>query len=90
VSRSLTKLMLLGTQLPKQPANSVYEAWMLSADGPPRSAGLISGGSGDGSLTIAGGLDGASRVALTVEQSGGSPTGLPSVDHLILSMTMPA
>lgn len=90
VSRSLNKLMVLGTQLPEPPPNSIYQAWMLSASGQPRSAGLISGGAGDGSLLIAGGLDGANRVALTVEQAGGSPTGRPSLDKLILNMAMPA
>ncbi|MDT7724645.1 MAG: hypothetical protein QOI21_1221 [Actinomycetota bacterium] len=90
MSRSLNKLMVMGTQLPLPPPNSIYQAWMLSASGQPRSAGLISGGAGDGSLLVAGGLDGANRVALTVEQSGGSPTGLPSLDRVILSMDMPA
>jgi len=89
VSRSLNKLMLMGTQLPEHPAGSIYEAWMISASGPPRSAGLVAGGPGDNSLIIAGGLDGANRVALTVEQSGGSPTGAPT-SAPILSMDMPA
>jgi anti-sigma-K factor RskA len=89
VSRSLNKLVLMGTQLPEHPAGRIYEAWMISASGPPRPAGLVAGGPGDNSLIIAGGLDGANRVALTVEQSGGSPTGRPTGDP-ILSMDMPA
>jgi hypothetical protein len=90
VSRSLNKLIFMGSQLPEHPANGIYEAWLISANGPPRSAGLVTGGSGEGSLIVASGLDGANRIALTVEQSGGSPTGRPSLDHLILSMPMPA
>jgi anti-sigma-K factor RskA len=89
-SRSLNKLIFMSSRLPEHPANGIYEAWLISANGPPRSAGLITGGSGEGSLIVAGGLDGANRVALTVEQSGGSPTGRPSLDHLILSLPMPA
>jgi anti-sigma-K factor RskA len=89
MSRSLNKLMVMGTQLPDPPPNSIYQAWMLSASGQPRSAGLISGGVGDGSLLIAGGLDGANRVALTVERTGGSPTGLPTSSP-ILNIAMPA
>jgi len=89
VSRSLNKLMFMPNQLPARTPDTVYEAWLISASGPPRSFGLLPGGARDSSVVIAAGIDGANRVALSVERSGGSKTGLPS-DDKVLSIAMPA
>ncbi|MEC3977683.1 anti-sigma factor [Amycolatopsis sp. H20-H5] len=88
-SRSLNKLMFMGAQLPPHPPGHTYQAWLMSASGPPRSAGLISGGVNDPALLIAGGLDNANRVALSIEQAGGSATGAPS-DDVVMVMPVPA
>jgi anti-sigma-K factor RskA len=89
VSRSLNKLMFMPNQLPARTSNSTYEAWLIRANGPPRPIGLLPGGAQDNSIVMAAGIDGANRVALSVEQAGGSKTGLPS-DDKVLNIAMPA
>jgi anti-sigma-K factor RskA len=89
VSRSLNKLMFMPNQLPARTSDTVYEAWLISASGPPRPFGLLPGGAQDSSVVVADGIGGANRVALSVEQAGGSKTGLPS-DDKVLNIAMPA
>ncbi len=85
-SRSLDRVMLMDAGLPPQPSGQVYQAWLMAGTTPPRPAGLISG---NGGLVIADGVGGADKVALSVEQAGGSVTGAPSGD-VVLVMPMPA
>jgi anti-sigma-K factor RskA len=89
VSRQLNKALFVPSGLPARSADTVYEAWLISANGPPRPFGLLTGGANDSSVAVAGGIGGASGVALSVEQSGGSKTGLPSADKVLI-MSMPA
>jgi anti-sigma-K factor RskA len=89
VSKQLNKVVFVPSQLPARSAGTVYEAWLIGSNGPPRSFGLLNGGANDSSVAVAGGIDGANGVALSVEQSGGSKTGLPS-DDKVLIMPMPA
>jgi anti-sigma-K factor RskA len=84
ISRSLNKVMFMGSQLPAHQAGHIYQVWLMSASGPARPAGLVPGGTDDSSLVIAGGLDGANRVGLSVENSGGSTTGAPSKDVIMM------
>ena len=85
-SRSLDRVMLMNAGLPAQPAGQVYQAWLMPATGAPRPAGLVGG---DGSLVVADGVGNAEKVALSVEQAGGSVSGAPSQD-VVLVMAMPA
>ncbi len=63
-------------------AGSVYELWVLPADGPPLSLGLLPEypGAADRSISdqLAAALAGSGRLAISIEPAGGSPTGLPT------------
>lgn len=64
--------------LPPAPASRTYQLWLVGPAG-ARSAGLLATGSGGGGTRLLTGIDGAERVALTVEPGGGSsqPTSAP-------------
>lgn len=86
-SRSKDRLVFMAAQLPKNDPGRVYQAWLMPPEGAPKPAGLISGGQ-DGAVLVADGLSGVDRFALSVEQDGGSPTGSPSKD-IVMIMSMP-
>jgi anti-sigma-K factor RskA len=86
LSRSLDRVMVLDAGLPSQPGGKVYEAWLLTGSGTPRSAGVIAA-SDDGGLVVAQGVGSADKLAVSVEPAGGSPTGAPS--EVLMSMPVP-
>ncbi|WIX74942.1 anti-sigma factor [Amycolatopsis carbonis] len=88
VSKRLDRMMFMESDLPPYPAGHVYQAWLMGPNLAPRPAGLLPGGPA-GSLVVADGLAGADQFAISVEQAGGSPTGKPS-DDVVLVMSMPA
>ncbi len=88
VSHQLDRVMFLQSGLPPVPAGQVYEAWLMGPELAPRPAGLLPGGP-SGSLVVADGLAGAQQFAVSVEQAGGSPTGKPSKD-VVLIASVPA
>jgi anti-sigma-K factor RskA len=63
-------------------ADTSFELWVLQADGPPLSLGLLPAYPGTTdtpvSRELASVLAGAGRLAISVEPAGGSPTGLPT------------
>jgi anti-sigma-K factor RskA len=87
MSRSKDRLMFTAAQLPKNDPDQVYQAWLMPAEGAPKPAGLISGGQ-DGATLVAEGLTGVEKFALSIEKAGGSPTGTPSQD-VIMMVNMP-
>jgi anti-sigma factor RsiW len=87
-SRSLNRVMVMDAGLPAPAEGQVYQAWLMAATAPPRPAGLITG-TEDGSLVVADGIGGAEQVGLSVERAGGSATGTPSAD-VVLVIPMPA
>lgn len=88
VSKQLDRMMFMESDLPPYPAGHVYQAWLMGPNLAPRPAGLLPGGPA-GSLVVADGLASANQFAISVEQAGGSPTGKPS-DDVVLVMSMPA
>jgi anti-sigma-K factor RskA len=62
--------------------DQAYELWMLPADGPPRSLGLLPVNGGVASHDIAPALlallSNAQGLAISLEPAGGSPTGQPT------------
>lgn len=87
MSRAKDRLVFMAAQLPANEPGRVYQAWLMFPGAAPKPAGLISGGQ-DGALLVADGLGGAEKFALSVEQAGGSPTGSPSKD-VVMVMSMP-
>ena len=88
VSHQFDRVLFLPSGLPPAPAGRVYEAWLMGPKLAPRPAGLLAGGP-SGSLVVADGLAGARQFAVRVEQAGGSPTGKPSND-VVLVASVPA
>lgn len=87
MSRSKDRLVFMAAQLRTNDPGRIYQAWFMYPGAAPKPAGLISGGQ-DGALLVADGLGGAEKFALSVEQTGGSPTGSPSKD-VVMVMSMP-
>jgi anti-sigma-K factor RskA len=85
-SRSLDRVVLVNAGLPPQPSGQVYQAWLMTGTTAPRPAGLIGG---DGAVVVADGVGDADHVALSVEEAGGSVSGAPS-KNVVLVMPMPA
>ncbi|UOZ06185.1 anti-sigma factor [Amycolatopsis sp. WQ 127309] len=85
LSRSQNRLMVMDAGLPSQPDGKVYQAWLLTGTEAPRSAGVIAADSG---LVVADGVGSADKVAVSLEQAGGSPSGAPT--DVLMSMPAPA
>ncbi|MDT7799516.1 MAG: hypothetical protein QOI78_2949 [Actinomycetota bacterium] len=85
LSRSQNRLMVMDAGLPSQPGGKVYQAWLLTGTEAPRSAGVLATDSG---LVVADGVGSADKVAVSVEQAGGSPSGAPT--DVLMSMPAPA
>ena len=86
LSKSLNRVLVLNAGLPAQPGGKVYEAWLITGTDAPRSAGVIA--SGDGGLVVADGVGLVDKLAVSVEQAGGSPSGAPT--DVLMSMPAPA
>ena len=68
---------------PARDVDRVFQLWMLPADGPPQSFGLLPVSGGDRarhelSPALLALLQGAKGLAVSIEPAGGSPTGLPT------------
>ncbi|UUV30629.1 anti-sigma factor [Amycolatopsis roodepoortensis] len=87
MSRAKDRLVFMAARLPKNEPGRIYQAWLMYPGTAPKPAGLIPGGQ-DGALLVADGIGGAEKFALSVEQAGGSPTGTPSKD-VVMVMSMP-
>ncbi|MBE1573350.1 anti-sigma factor domain-containing protein [Amycolatopsis roodepoortensis] len=87
MSRAKDRLVFMAARLPKNEPGRIYQAWLMYPGTAPKPAGLIPGGQ-DGALLVAEGIGGAEKFALSVEQEGGSPTGTPSKD-VVMVMSMP-
>ncbi len=68
--------------VPALASDSSYELWILPAEGPPLSLGLLPLDLGSVETPISAqlvtALAGAGRLAISLEPAGGSPTGLPT------------
>ena len=78
-SDSLDQAVVVVDDMPELDSDHSYELWALDPDGTPRSLGVMSDSSGSGQQVVDG-LGKATGVAVTVEEAGGSPTGLPTTD----------
>ncbi|GAA3568274.1 anti-sigma factor [Amycolatopsis ultiminotia] len=87
-SRLLDRMMFQEAELPAAPSGRVYQAWLMGPHLEPRPAGLLPGGP-SGNLVVADGLSGAEQFAISVEPTGGSPTGAPT-GNVVLATNLPA
>jgi anti-sigma-K factor RskA len=87
VSKSLNRVMVMDAGLPAQPGGKVYEAWLITGENAPRSAGVIAS-TDAGGLVVADGVGSVDKLAVSVEPPGGSPSGAPT--DVLMSMPAPA
>lgn len=78
-----SRLRLEPLWVPAPPSGKTYELWLLAEDGVPRSLGLLPQTTGEEvergfEVALAGEFPAASGIAVSLEPSGGSPTGLPT------------
>jgi anti-sigma-K factor RskA len=81
IYRTSGRLIVHTAQIPAHPADRDFELWALPAGGKPVSLGVMpASGTAQRSLTTVQqqALANSARVAITVEQIGGSPTGQPT------------
>lgn len=75
-------LQLKSINAPALASENSYELWILPAEGPPLSLGLLEIEPGSVeiplSVQLAAALEDAGSLAISLEPSGGSPTGLPT------------
>lgn len=80
LDRGLLETRVVST--PELAAGSDFELWILAADGPPLSLGVLSveAGSIESQIPtqLIAALTSAGRLAVSLEPAGGSPTGLPT------------
>jgi anti-sigma-K factor RskA len=72
-SRRLGEVAFIADDLPAAGRDRTYQLWLIPAQGPARSAGLIGGEGGDRREVVAGDLSDVATFGLSVEPAGGSP-----------------
>jgi anti-sigma-K factor RskA len=85
-SASAGKAVLVADGLPNPGEGQTYELWFVRGDAPV-SAGVFDVDGGDATALLAGDMQAGDAIAVTVEQAGGSPTGQPTTDPVIVIPT---
>lgn len=85
-SASLGRAVLVADDIPVPADGETYELWFVRGDG-PISAGTFSAEDGDAIVELDGEMQPGDAIAVTVEQAGGSPTGQPTSDPVIVIPT---
>jgi anti-sigma-K factor RskA len=85
-SGSVGKAVLVTDGLPSPGEGETYELWFVRGDAPV-SAGVFDVQDGDATALLAGDMQAGDAIAVTVEQEGGSPTGQPTSDPVIVIPT---
>jgi anti-sigma-K factor RskA len=85
-SASAGKAVLVADGIPSPGDGQTYELWFVRGDAPV-SAGVFDVDGGDATAVLAGDMQAGDAIAVTVEQAGGSPTGLPTSDPVIVIPT---
>lgn len=88
VYRESGRLVMRTEQVPPHPTDRDFELWALPAGGKPVSLGVMPA-AGTAQLSMTGiqkqALANSTQVAITVEQSGGSPTGQPTTTPIYVA-----
>lgn len=85
-SASAGKAVLVADGIPSPGDGQTYELWFVRGDAPV-SAGVFEVDGGDATAVLAGDMHAGDAIAVTVEQAGGSPTGLPTSEPVIVIPT---
>lgn len=85
-SPSTGKVVLVADGIPSPGEGETYELWFVRGD-TPVSAGVFDVDGGDATALLAGEMQAGDAIAVTVEQDGGSPTGQPTSDPVIVIPT---
>ncbi|WP_194763741.1 anti-sigma factor [Microbacterium sp. UFMG61] len=81
-SASLGTAVLVADGIETLPEDRAYELWFVRGE-TPISAGVFEADGGDATAVLAGEMHEGDIIAVTVEQAGGSPSGLPTTDPVI-------
>lgn len=81
-SASLGTAVLVADGIETLPEDQAYELWFVRGE-TPISAGVFEADGGDATAILAGEMHEGDVIAVTVEQAGGSPSGLPTTDPVI-------
>lgn len=85
-SGSVGKAVLVADGLPNPGEGETYELWFVRGDAPV-SAGVFDVDGGEATALLDGDMQAGDAIAVTVEQAGGSPTGQPTSDPVIVIPT---
>lgn len=85
-SASLGKSVLVTDGIPALADGETYELWYVRGD-TPVSAGVFDAVDGDATAVLAGEMHEGDVIAVTIEQDGGSPSGAPTTDPVIVIPT---
>ena len=86
-SDSVGQAVLVVDGLPAPGADETFELWYVGAEGPVPAGTFTTDGNGAATALLAGTFEPGLVIAVTVEPSGGSPTGLPSSDPVVAITT---
>jgi len=81
-SASLGKSVLVTDGIPALSEGEAYELWYVRGE-TPVSAGVFEADDGEATAVLAGDMQAGDVIAVTIEQDGGSPSGLPTTDPVI-------
>jgi anti-sigma-K factor RskA len=81
-SETLGKSVLVSDGLPAIATDQQFELWYVR-DGAAKSAGTFSASGGETTAVLKGAMQPGDTIAVTVEQSGGSPSGQPTTDPIL-------
>jgi anti-sigma-K factor RskA len=81
-SPSVDGVVLVADGLPEIADDQSYEAWFVRGSA-PIPAGAFESSDGSAAMLLEGDMQPEDVIALTIEQSGGSPSGLPTTDPIV-------
>lgn len=81
-SASLGTAVLVADGIEPLPEDRAYELWFVRGE-TPISAGVFEADGGEATAVLAGEMHEGDVIAVTIEEAGGSPTGLPTTEPVI-------
>lgn len=85
-SESAGKVVIVADGLPQLDDERTFELWFVRGE-TPLSAGTFTSDDGSGTALLVGTMEPGDLIAVTVEEAGGSPTGLPTTEPILAIAT---